>query len=278
MDPSEQSEFWDERADAWARHAEAMEDFAQQFGAPGIDLLDPAPGEHLVDVGCGPGLTTFELARRVAPDGTVTGVDVSARMIASATDRAATAGVSGASFEVGDPGSGPIGSFDGLYSRFGLMFFDRPALAFENLCRSIRPGGRLVAVVWAEFDANPWIYLPTMFAAGPLDADLELPGPDEPGPFSLADTSRTTGLLASCGFSDVELRRLDGAWTFDDAMAADSVARMLSVGALGDAWVAADPSARDAAVDAVLAGCADHRVDAAWELPAAAYVISAQVP
>lgn len=102
-DPTEQSPFWDERAEAWTRHADAMEVFAGQFGAPAMDALDPRPGQHVADVGCGPGITTVELARRVQPGGSVTGVDVSARMVESARARAATAGLENMRCEVVDP-------------------------------------------------------------------------------------------------------------------------------------------------------------------------------
>ena len=167
--PIEQSVFWDERADAWGRHADAMEEFAHQFGGPAMDLLGPAPGQHLADIGCGPGITTVELARRVDPGGTATGVDVSARMVEAARARPVPDAVD-VRFEVGDPGAGPLGSFDGIYSRFGVMFFEQPTTAFTNLGRSLRTGGRFVATVWAELDANAWMFVPTMFAAGPLGA------------------------------------------------------------------------------------------------------------
>lgn len=272
----EQAAFWDERAAAWARHADAMEPFARQFGDPAMELLDPSPGQHVVDVGCGPGISTLELARRVGPTGSATGVDVSARMVEAAQARAAAAGVGNVRFAVADAGAGPLGSsLDGVYSRFGLMFFDEPAAAFENLRRSMRPGGRLVAVVWAELDANPWMFIPTMFAAEPLHADLALPGPDEPGPFSLADPDRTVALLESSGFVDVAVVRREHSWPLDPVEPTDSIARMLSVGPLGDAWTAADDDDRRAAVDAVRGACEPFRDGAEWHLPAAALVLDA---
>ncbi len=276
-EPTEQSVFWDDRAAAWARHADAMEAFARHFGDPAMAALDPAPGQHVADVGCGPGLTTIELARRVAPGGSATGVDVSARMLEAAETRAAAAGVGDVRFEAADAGAGPIGSFDGIYSRFGVMFFDEPTTAFGNLRRSIRPGGRLVAVVWAELEANAWMFVPTMFAAGPLHAELTLPAADEPGPFSLADPEGSGALLERCGFRDVDVVRLEHAWSFDPASATDAIAQMLSVGPLAGAWVTADDDARAAAVEAVRAGCDDHRDGAGWRLPAAAFVMSASV-
>jgi len=273
----EQSVFWDERADAWASHADAMEPFARQFGDPAMDLLDPAPGQHVADVGCGPGITTIELARRVGSAGSALGVDVSARMVATAETRAAAADVANVRFEAADPSAGPFGSFDAVYSRFGVMFFDEPAAAFGNIRRSVRPGGRFVAVVWAELDANPWMFVPTMFAAEPLNAELALPGPGEPGPFSLADPAATVSLLETSGFCDVDVARSVHAWCFDAAASTDSIAQMLSVGALGRAWVSADDDARMAAVETVRAACEGYRDGAGWCLPATALMFSASV-
>lgn len=275
--PIAQSEFWDERADAWAREAEGMEAFAQQFGAPAMDALGPAPGQHVADVGCGPGLTSIELARRVGPDGSATGVDVSARMVEAATARARGAGVPNVRFETGDPGAGPIGSFDGVFSRFGVMFFDEPSTAFANIARSIRAGGRFAAAVWAELDANPWMFLPTLFAAESLGADLAVPGPDEPGPCSLADADRTTALLESCGFRDVAVARHEHAWTFDVGTADDAIAQMLSVGPLAEAWSGADREARAAALEVVRVACEEHRHGDRYNVPAAALTLSASV-
>lgn len=273
----DQSVFWDERADAWARHADAMEPFARQFGDPAMALLDPRPGQHVADVGCGPGNTTVELARRVAPTGSAIGVDVSSRMVETAEIRAAASEVNNVRFEVAEPGAGPLGPFDAMYSRFGVMFFDQPATAFRHLRQSIRPGGRFVAVVWAELDENPWMFVPTLFAAEPLNAQLALPAPGEPGPFSLSNPEETVELLATSGFSDVDVARSEHAWCFDAATSAAAIAQMLSVGALGEAWAAADDDARMAAVDAVRAACEGYREDSGWRLPATALIYSASV-
>lgn len=276
-DRSEQSEFWDHRAEAWAKEADDLEAFSAQFSDPAIELLAPSPGEHVADIGCGPGVTTAELARRVAPGGTATGVDVAPRMVEAATARAQSSGLENLRFVLGDPGTGPIGSFDAIFSRFGVMFFEEPAVAFANLAESIRPGGRFVAVVWGDLASNPWMFLSNLLAAGPLQAELTPPGPDEPGPFSLADPTRTVPLLESCGFRDVTVTEQPGAWTADGGSVADSIARALSVGPMGDAWRTADAAARAAAVDAVVSGFEDHRDGDGWRVPALALIVSAAV-
>jgi len=274
---TEQTAFWDDRAEAWTKEADDLEAFSAQFSDPAIDLLDPRPGQHVADVGCGPGMTTIELGRRVAPGGTATGVDVSPGMVEAATARARASGLDNVTVVLGDPGTGPIGSFDAVFSRFGVMFFDDPATAFANLAGSIRPGGRFAAVVWGEVGANPWMSLPTLLAAGPLGAELAPPGPDDPGPFSLADPARTVPLLESCRFRDVAVRRQEGAWTADEGSVTASVSRVLAVGPMGEAWKQADDAARAAAIEAVVDGLHDHRDGGGWRVPAVAMIISASV-
>ncbi len=274
----EQAQHWDDRAEAWARHADDMNAFSRQFGGPAIDALDPAPAQQLADVGCGPGTTTIELGARVAPGGSVTGVDISPGMVEAATRRAEAAGADNVTFEVGDPGAGPIGSFDGIHSRFGVMFFDDPATAFTNLRRSIRPGGRFAAAVWAELEANPWMFLPNLIGAEVLEAELTAPEPGEPGPFSLADAEATATLLETCGFREVDVVRQEHVWTFDADTAAAAIGRMLAIGPVGEAWDAADDDTRAAAVEATRAACEEFRDGTEWRLPAAALVLSASVP
>ena len=50
------------------------------------------------------------------------------------------------------------GRFDYAFSRMGVMFFANPVQALRNIRLALRPGGRLVAVVWRRKLDNPWLY------------------------------------------------------------------------------------------------------------------------
>ena len=272
-------EFWDLRADAWERRADAMDAFSSAYGTPAMDALGLQPGERVLDIGCGPGTTAIELAGRVAPDGEVVGVDVSGAMIAAATRRTKAAGVANVRFVAADAQSEPLGQdFDAVYSRFGVMFFSDPGAAFANIGRSLRPGGRLACVVWATLADNPWMFMPTMAAGPVLKAQLTIPGPGEPGPFSLADGDRVVALLGQAGLAGATAEPVAGSRLISVANADDEIRALLEVGPLGEAYQAAESVARQAAVDAVIAAIEPYRDGDGWRLPGAALKVTALRP
>lgn len=107
-------------------------------------LLSPAPGDVLLDVGCGNGDDALALAREVGPDGTVLGVDNSTAMVEEARNRASDSDP--VSVGVADAERLPFGTntFDGCRTERVLQHLERPKRAFAELCRVTRPGGRVV--------------------------------------------------------------------------------------------------------------------------------------
>jgi SAM-dependent methyltransferase len=196
-----QKEIWDDLVgDAWVRNDSIIEEHGRPFGEAAMDRLGPLAGKAVLDVGCGTGGTTLELARRGARP--VVGVDLSERMLAVAHERA----FDGVSFEAADV-TKLDGRFDAIFSRFGVMFFDDPVAAFTHLRGLTVPGGRLGFACWRDPFSNPWMSLAVM-AAVPVLGPPRLPGPDEPGPFSLADPARVRQVLDDAGWSDVTVEEL----------------------------------------------------------------------
>jgi SAM-dependent methyltransferase len=158
------------------------------------------------------------------------------------------------------------------------MFFIDPVAAFANIGRALRAGGRLACAVWAPITDNPWMLVPTMAAGPVLKAEMTIPGPNEPGPFSLADPERTATLLREAGFADITVDPVEGARLFTVATVDDDVRTLLEIGPLGEAYDAADDDIRQAAVDAVLAAVASYRDGDVWRLPGAALKVTARRP
>jgi SAM-dependent methyltransferase len=205
---AEQIVYWNEQAGPkWATLQDRIDQQIRPLGELAMARAALAAGERVLDVGCGCGDTTLALARRVAPGGSVLGLDISAPMLARAGERLAEAGLgAAASFVQADAQTHAFApaAFDVLYSRFGVMFFADPPAAFTNLRRALRPGGRLAFVCWQAATDNPWMLVPMAAALQHLPPP-ELPAPGAPGPFAFADPERVRGILAAAGYADVSL-------------------------------------------------------------------------
>jgi SAM-dependent methyltransferase len=163
--------------------------------------------DRVLDIGCGTGQTTREAAL-VASDGDVLGVDIDGGTIARARELADREGVPNVRFEVGDAQAHPFrsGAFYVAISRFGTMFFSDPDMAFRNIARALRAGGRLIMMVWRAHDQNEWaIAIDQALGVGERGV-AAVPGPD---PFSLAEPPTVRRILAAAGFADSEYRDVD---------------------------------------------------------------------
>jgi SAM-dependent methyltransferase len=115
------------------------------------------PGLDVLDVGCGPGTLTVDLAAWVAP-GRVTGVDADAGVVAAATDHARTVGATNVAFAAGDfrtMGLAP-GAYDVVHAHQVLQHLREPVEALRAMAALARPGGGLVAACDADYAAMTW--------------------------------------------------------------------------------------------------------------------------
>ena len=163
--------------------------------------------DRVLDIGCGTGQTTREAAL-VTSDGDALGVDIDGGMIARARELSDREGVPNVRFEVGDARAHPFasGAFDIAISRFGTMFFSDPNMAFRNIARAVRVGGRLVMMVWRAHDRNEWaVAIDQALGVGERGVAAAA-GPD---PFSLAEPPTVRRILAAAGFANSEFHDVD---------------------------------------------------------------------
>lgn len=194
----------------WAAEADRYDRMSRRFADAILDAASPAPGERVLDIGCGNGALTLAIAPTVGIEGHVTGVDISTPMLAVAQQRADAVAVDNVSWRRADAQTADLGegAFDLVVSRFGVMFFEDPHAAFANLARSLRTGGRIVFTCWRDLLANDWIMVPA--AAALLHVPMpELGDEGGRGPFSLADAEHVQRLLGGAGFADVHVAQLD---------------------------------------------------------------------
>jgi SAM-dependent methyltransferase len=168
--------------------------------------VSPQPGQRVLDVGCGGGGVAVSLAARTAPDGIVVGVDISEKLLELARTRAAEAGVRNLEFVHSDMQTDTVGEgdFDLAVSQFGVMFFDRPVLAFANIGRHLRHGGQLTFVCWQMVDRNPWHVSSALAGLIPAPKPPDA-GRSAVGPFTLGEPGHTTDLLTEAGFVEIAI-------------------------------------------------------------------------
>ena len=241
--------FWAGAAAGWIRHADRQDGTGRPLGAAAMDRLAARPAERVLDVGCGCGGTTAEIAAAVGETGAAIGVDLDEAMVTAARRRFPTDGHPGIQFHVADIETldvVPGGPFDAAFSRMTLMLLADPVAGCRTIRRSLRPGGRLVATVFRDSGVNPWLSAAMLGAAPHLGPLPPLPVGDEPGPFAFADPARLVRILTSAGFTAVTITPCDVAVeTPDDA---DTVAEwLIEVGPAGAAYRAAPPAGQASA-------------------------------
>ena len=202
----DEREFWSgDGARQWVEHGDRWETMMAPFGTAMFDAVALQPGEQVLDVGCGFGSTTVEAAERVAPGGAVLGVDISPEMLARARER--TAGLANVSLLESDAQvhSFEPARYDAVISRFTVMLFDDPQVAFANLHRSLKRGGRLACVCWQDPLQTEWIAVAMGVAVPLVGRPPDLGEPGTPGPFAFADGDRTRHLVEAGGFENVSV-------------------------------------------------------------------------
>ncbi len=202
-----QAEFWEARSSSWIKQEDWTALVTGSFGRRAMQQLTLTAGSRVLDVGCGTGPTTRELARRVAPGGEVVGLDIAQSMLAVARLRAQQEGIRNVEFTAGDAETAVLGegAFDAVFSQFGVMFFADPEAAFTNLRRALRGGGRIAFACWQDVFVNDWALVPGGAVVAVTGQFPPMPGQGEPGPFSLADPSHVEQLLRAAGFDAIDV-------------------------------------------------------------------------
>jgi SAM-dependent methyltransferase len=197
--------------DVWQDFQAIVVSNAKAHGDAALADHRPGAGDRVLDIGCGLGDSTLQLAELVGPDGHVHGVDVAERMIEGARADASKRDAQNVSFEAVDVQNTQFSdSYDYAFGRFGTMFFANPVAALRNVRQALRPEGRLNMVVWRRKLDNEWLYRAETIVEQFLDRPEEYDDPTcGPGPFSMSGADTTTDIVKHAGFEDIQLKRQD---------------------------------------------------------------------
>lgn len=260
----------------WAKRQEALDALLEPVGAVGLERLNAKAGETVLDLGCGAGTTTLQIAQTGAH---ATGVDISPDLLDVAAQRP---GAEAVQWRLGDASAIRYGTpFDALYSRCGAMFFAQPMVAFAHLRFQMRPGARLVIVCWRDAEQNEWARLPLEAARSVLsDEATALPQAGGQGPFGWARAETFVDILMGTGWTDLEHEAVDrrariGARNEADPLEA-AVEQCLKVGPLASRLKSVQPSTKARVAEALRAAMSKRLTPDGVKLGTSAWVITAR--
>lgn len=273
---------WDGASgDNWVEHQVRLDRMLRAFGDAAIAAAEIQQGDSILDIGCGAGTTSFALARHAGPDGRILGVDISPQLIAKA--RADAAAADAVRFELADAATAAFDreSFDLLFSRFGVMFFDDPVAAFDHMRQALKPGGRLAFACWRRAQDNDWVRLP--ISAIRDFVPLPPADPEAPGPFAFGDPIRIDRILTEAGFTDVAITAFDAEIPYGRgdtrAEAIEDALRLgFAVGPLSRALAGQPDDIRARAAEAVRAAFATRPGETSILIDGASWIVTARRP
>ena len=204
-----QQEYWNKIAGPrWVGLAGFVERRVQAVNDLLLTQSAVAPGERVLEIGCGTGAATVPFAEAVGERGHVVGVDISEPMLAGARRRIDESGVRNVTLLQADAQTYSFepNSCDLITSRFGVMFFADPVAAFSNLLPAARPGGRLCFACWAPLADNRHWLIPYEVALRHLGPPAPK-SPREPGPLAFSEPDYIRSFLGKAGFDAIEIRR-----------------------------------------------------------------------
>ncbi len=206
----QQRRSWDEFSPGWKKWDRFTMDFLRPYGEEIVSLLDPRPGQRVLDVASGTGEPGLTIAERVAGEhGEVVVTDLSEGMLGVARENAARRGITNLQVQACDVSDLPFDddSFDAVSCRFGFMFFPDLAQAARELARVVKPGGRIATSVWGAPERNDWVTC--IMGTIQQYVDVPKPPPEAPGMFRCAAPGMLGELLRDAGFGDISETTLE---------------------------------------------------------------------
>jgi len=204
----DQKSYWDNTAShKWIKEYHSIKFRLKEVTEHFFKFLPKLDNLKILDVGCGTGETLTYTSKIIDKSSKITAIDISQSMIEFAQNKLAKQpNFNQYAFIVDDAQTHTFNKnyYDLLISRFGMMFFSNPLLAFKNLYHSLKKGGQMFFCTWSGIRENDFFGIPLMTLSNYLN--ISIPNFDnQPGPMSLSEPTLIKSLLKNSGFIDTKV-------------------------------------------------------------------------
>jgi SAM-dependent methyltransferase len=212
-----QGQYWNEApGQSWVNNDTAMNERLQNISDILFEGIDVNGCKNGLDIGCGAGSTTRRLATIMGNQASVTGLDISEKLLTLARSQSDSLGKFFLQADAQSYAFEPEG-FDLAISRFGVMFFENPLKAFQNIKSAIQKGRELRFVCWAPLAANDFFLSPLNTVVDITGVSFEEPG-REPGPLAFSDRTYLSSILKAAEFSSINIDIVETSLTTKDSV------------------------------------------------------------
>ena len=204
----EQYEFWNKGiGQKWVKEDDSINERFTILTKEFFSRAKIKKNDRVLDIGCGGGITSFEASKLAGRDGYVLGADISEILLNLAKKNFSN--IKNLEFKYCDVQNYNFKKniFSKVISRFGVMFFENPILAFKNIYNSIQDGGSLHFVCWTNVMENEFFTA----AANIIIKHLNREFPKvtrAPGPFAFSETKYVKQILNASGFKDIKVNKV----------------------------------------------------------------------
>ena len=208
MENIDQKSYWDNTAShKWIKEYDSIKFRLKEVTEHFFKFLPKLDNLKILDVGCGTGETLTYTSKIIDKGSKITAIDISQSMIEFAQNKLAKQpNFNQYAFIVDDAQTHTFNKnyYDLLISRFGMMFFSNPLLAFKNLYHSLKKGGQMFFCTWSGIRENDFFGIPLITLSRYLN--ISIPNfDDQPGPMSLSEPTLIKSLLKNSGFIDTRV-------------------------------------------------------------------------
>ena len=214
----EQYEYWNKGiGQKWVKEENSLNERFAILTKEFFSRANINKNEKVLDIGCGGGITSFEASKLVGKDGYVLGADISEILLDLAKKNYSN--IENLEFKYCDVQNYKFKKniFSKVISRFGVMFFENPIVAFKNIYNSIQDGGSLHFVCWTNVLENEFFTA----AANIIIKHLNKEFPQvtrAPGPFAFSEKKYVKQILNASGFKNIKVDKIyTSISTYDDA-------------------------------------------------------------